>query len=107
MTFLSILANRAIALPLSPAFPTPELRYIVNNAKASVFLATDKMHDKAEDVLKEDIDKAPIYSQAHKILGGSKDVETLEFKEPGHDAGGMMLYTSGTTSRPVSPGFQS
>lgn len=67
-----------------------------------VLLASEKMQSKAEDVLKEDIDKQPIYSQVDKILSGSKDVETLNFQIPESDDGGMMLYTSGTTNRPVS-----
>ena len=102
VTFLSILANRAIALPLSPQFPTSELRYIVNDAKAAVVLASEKMQEKAADVLEEDIDTRPVYSNVEKILAGSESVESVEFSEVTEDKGGMMLYTSGTTSRPVS-----
>lgn len=104
MTFLSILASNAIALPLAASFPSPELRYILNNAEAAVFLTSEKHYEKAQDVLKEDVEIKPAYVKVDKILAGSKSVESVTLEDDGGESkdGGMMLYTSGTTSRPVS-----
>jgi len=101
VTFLAILANQAIALPLSPAFPNPELEYILNDSGAKLVVASEKHESKAQEVLKGDIEKAPIYTQIHKILD-AKSSDDIEFEDMSEDVGGMMLYTSGTTARPVS-----
>lgn len=101
MTFLSVLANNAIALPLAASFPTPELRYILNNAQASVFLTSDKHHDKAQEVIAEELESKPVFVKTDKILEGNKSVETVSIDDADINKGGMMLYTSGTTSRPV------
>lgn len=103
MTFLAILANQAIALPLSPAFPNPELKYILNDSGAKLVLASEKLETKAQDVLKGDIENAPIYTQIHKILD-AKNPDKVELEDMPDDVGGMMLYTSGTTNRPVRCG---
>lgn len=100
MTHLSIRACHAIAMPLSPAFPSLELRYIVNNSKALILLASEKMSGKAEEVLSEGIETNTMYSKIDKILVGNKHVESVELQDIAQDHGGMMLYTSGTTSRP-------
>lgn len=105
MTFLSVLANNAIALPMAASFPASELRYILNNSRASVFLTSDKHLDKAEDVIKEEIETQPTFVKVSKILAGNKSVESISLEEPASDKGGMMLYTSGTTSRPVRSVF--
>lgn len=102
VTFLSILANNAIALPLAATFPTPELRYILNHSQASVFLTSEKHHDKAQEVIADEIPSKPIFVKTDKILQGSKSVETVSIQDAETNQGGMMLYTSGTTSRPVS-----
>jgi len=100
VTFLAILANQAIALPLSPAFPNPELEYILNDSEAKLVLASAKLESKAQDVLKGDITHTPVYSQIHRIVEG-KGSEDIRFEDMADDVGGMMLYTSGTTNRPV------
>lgn len=101
VTFLSILANNAIALPLAATFPTPELRYILNHSQASVFLTSEKHHDKAQEVISAEIESMPVFVKTDKILQGSKSVETVSIEDADTSHGGMMLYTSGTTSRPV------
>ncbi|KAF2735540.1 acetyl-CoA synthetase-like protein [Polyplosphaeria fusca] len=99
VTLLGILAAHAIAVPLSPAFPAHELRYILDQSGSLMLLSSEKFQDKADEVLSEGMETAPInYKQEKIMLGKADDYVTLE--EPTSDMGGMMLYTSGTTSRP-------
>lgn len=97
---LSILASNAIALPLSPAFPTGELKYIMDNSQAKVLLSTEKFANKAQEVMKAGLDVEPRLDIMEKIKAGGS-VSGVAFEGLGAQAGGMMLYTSGTTSRPV------
>ena len=102
MTFLSILAHNAIALPLSQAFPSSELKYIIENSEAALFLSTTKFKEKAEDVLKERIAHTPQLEILDKIDTGATSAENVKLEQNApSDDGGFMLYTSGTTSRPV------
>ncbi|PSN69905.1 acetyl-CoA synthetase-like protein [Corynespora cassiicola Philippines] len=99
VTLLSILAAHAIAVPLSPTHPAHELRYILDQSGSLMLLSSEKFQDKADEVLKEGMETAPInYKQEKIMMGKTDDYVTLE--EPESDQGGMMLYTSGTTSRP-------
>ncbi|KAF2476653.1 acetyl-CoA synthetase-like protein [Lindgomyces ingoldianus] len=99
VTLLSILAAHAIAVPLSPTFPAHELRYILDQSESLMLLSSEKFQDKADEVLKEGMETAPInYKQDKIMMGKTDDYVTLE--GPASDQGGMMLYTSGTTSRP-------
>lgn len=103
VTLLSILASNAIALPLSPAFPVGELKYIMDNSGAKVLIATEKYGDKARDILKAGLERQPVLDVREKIKTGASAAEAVEFKdlEESRLRGGMMLYTSGTTNRPV------
>ncbi|PYI20123.1 AMP-binding enzyme [Aspergillus violaceofuscus CBS 115571] len=105
VTLLSILASDAIALPLSPAFPVGELKYIMDNSQAKVLLATEKYANKAHEVLKAGLDRAPLLDVRKKIEVGATSLGsssvTLDDQPTGQQPrGGMMLYTSGTTNRP-------
>lgn len=98
----SILASNAIALPLSPAFPTGELQYILNNSQAKALLATEKYAEKATQVLQAGLERSPVFDVREKIRVGAtsnQPVKLDDLKQP--SSGGMMLYTSGTTNRPV------
>jgi len=100
---LSALAAQAIAVPLSLSFPAPELRYILENSQALMLLSSAKFQDKADDILKEGIENKPIWAAIEKALAGTKSEEPIKLEEVRNpDSGGMMLYTSGTTSKPVS-----
>jgi acyl-CoA synthetase (AMP-forming)/AMP-acid ligase II len=104
VTLLAILAAKSIAVPLSPAFPAPELQYILNHSEALMLLSSSKFASKAEEVLKTELDAPPSYLQLTKFHGddgGTDEKVTLEKSGPG--SAGMMLYTSGTTNRPVRP----
>ena len=100
MTLLAILAARSIAVPLSPAFPPPELQYILDHSEASLLLSSAKFAAKAREVMATELASKPSLLELTKFQGGGvfRDVELAA-----GDSGlaGMMLYTSGTTSRPV------
>lgn len=95
------MAARAIALPLSPAFPAPELQYILNQSQASLLVSSAKFEAKAKEVLSDGLDNAPISVQLPKHMGGGKP-ESVQLEGDDAGAAGVMLYTSGTTNRPVS-----
>ncbi|KAL9107919.1 MAG: hypothetical protein Q9227_007241 [Pyrenula ochraceoflavens] len=100
VTFLSILAHEAIALPLSQGFPASELRYIIENSEAAIFLSTNKFRSKADEVVKEEIKHKPILATVEKIEAGAKPDQEVKLDLDHTGKGGFMLYTSGTTSRP-------
>ena len=104
MTLLSILGSNGIALPLSSSFPASELRYILDNSEALILLSSGRFRNKADEVLKEGLEKKPISSTIEKRLEGSQSSEHVQLEAYMKDQSGMMLYTSGTTSRPVSGG---
>lgn len=106
VTLLSILGTHSIALPLSPAFPPHELQYIMDQSGASMLLSSSKFESKALDVYKEGLQGTPKHVKLEKKLGGGKH-EEVKLEGPTEGPGGMMLYTSGTTNRPVSRSFLS
>ncbi|KAK3393652.1 hypothetical protein B0H63DRAFT_406912 [Podospora didyma] len=99
VTLLAILAAKSIAVPLSPAFPAPELQYILNHSEALMLLSSAKFANKAQEVLRTELDEQPAYLQLAKFQGGSKH-ENVTLEKSGPGSAGMMLYTSGTTNRP-------
>lgn len=101
MTLLAVLAARAIALPLSPGFPASELRYILNQSEANLLVSSAKFASKADEVLAAGLDSTPAYLRLEKHLGGSAHERVVLGEEDAGQAA-MMLYTSGTTNRPVS-----
>lgn len=102
MTLLSILACDGIALPLSPSFPTGELRYILDNSQTGLLLATEKYSNKAQELVQVDLENIPVLRILDKIETGADPAAQLHFQDAADLRGGMMLYTSGTTNRPVS-----
>jgi malonyl-CoA/methylmalonyl-CoA synthetase len=102
VTLLAILATNAIAVPLSPVFPSGELRYILDQSGALMLATSPKFATKADDVLTGELEKRPILSRWEKIVEGTKTKAEVVLEDMKEDKGGMMLYTSGTTNRPVS-----
>ncbi|KAL2004139.1 hypothetical protein VTN02DRAFT_6236 [Thermoascus thermophilus] len=102
VTLLSILASNAVALPLSPAFPVGELRYILENSGAKVLVATQTYGDKARDIVTAGLPRPPLLDVRDKIKTGAGAAEAIQWEQlaEGRSRGGMMLYTSGTTNRP-------
>lgn len=105
VTLLSILANDAIALPLAPSFPISELKYVMDNSQAKLLVASEKYAEKADELLKAGLDREPAFDVVKEIPpGGNVEVTGGDLRYEGSAAdlsGGMMLYTSGTTNRPV------
>jgi len=103
VTLLSIFACDNIAVPLSSGFPASELRYVLENSEAVNLVSSEKFKDKAEEVLKEGLEHMPnkpnltIVEKRRQGLGRD-DVQLVPLPM---NKGGMMLYTSGTTNRPV------
>ena len=67
MTLLSILAAHAIAVPLSPTFPSHELRYIIDQSESLMLLSSEKFQDKADDVLKRACRRAPSIGSVRRL----------------------------------------
>ncbi|KIH88259.1 hypothetical protein SPBR_06858 [Sporothrix brasiliensis 5110] len=101
VTLLAILAARAVAVPLSPSFPIPELQYIVDHSEALLVVSSAKFDAKAKELLASELLSKPTHVALAKHLGGGayEKVELDEHVDAG-DAG-LMLYTSGTTNRPA------
>lgn len=102
MTLLSVLGSNSIAVPLSSGFPATELRYILDNSEAFMLLTSPKFRLKADEIVQGDLKNVSILSQVEKLLGGNTSPKQTRFEDKSDDQAGMMLYTSGTTSRPVS-----
>ena len=100
VTLLSIFACDSIAVPLASSFPTSELRYIVSNSQPLTLLASNMFKGQAEGIIEDSLDQKPTLNIIEKILDGGEhdDVQLVQLPVT---KGGLMLYTSGTTSRPV------
>lgn len=98
--FLAIMASNAIAVPLSPPFPAPELQYILDQSGASALIASPKFASKAQEVLATDLKQKPVYFELPKHTDGAAK-EVVSLADEDSTGAGMMLYTSGTTNRPV------
>ncbi|KIL88220.1 hypothetical protein FAVG1_08298 [Fusarium avenaceum] len=101
VTLLSILAANAIAVPLAPSFPAPELRYILENSEAILLISSAKNAAKAEEVISKDLTNPPLFHQLGRSNNASSEEKDIVlgdlFEAP---LAGMMLFTSGTTARP-------
>ncbi|KAL9599142.1 MAG: hypothetical protein Q9219_004008 [cf. Caloplaca sp. 3 TL-2023] len=100
VTLLSILGSNSVAVPLSPSFPASELRYILDDSKARMLLSSVKFHNKADEVLKENLKEKPTLGTIDKRLENVESTGSVPLEDVTQNHSGMMLYTSGTTSRP-------
>lgn len=100
---MAILAARSIAVPLSPAFPIPELEYVLNHSEASLLVSSPKFASKAQQVLAADLTSKPSHVElpkhAESAAATGENVPLEDDANPGQ--AGLMLYTSGTTNKPV------
>ena len=108
MTFLALLAINAIAVPLSPAFPISELQYISDHSGVSLLVASPRFFAKAQELVEAGLQSKPTLVRLEKHFGNQaadgapRPRCALKADDPNdHLDAGMMLYTSGTTSRPV------
>ncbi|KAM0400016.1 hypothetical protein ACHAQC_003301 [Fusarium culmorum] len=99
VTLLAAMAARSIAVPLSPAFPAPELQYILNQSEASLLVSSPKFASKAKEVLATELNTKPAHLELQKHQGGGNH-EKVELGDADPGEAGMMLYTSGTTNKP-------
>ncbi|KAI6754708.1 hypothetical protein HG530_012460 [Fusarium avenaceum] len=101
VTLLSILAANAIAVPLAPSFPAPELRYILENSEAILLISSAKNAAKAEEVISKDLANPPLFHQLGRSNNASSEEKDIVLGDLFEDPlAGMMLFTSGTTARP-------
>ncbi|EFQ35743.1 AMP-binding enzyme [Colletotrichum graminicola] len=101
VTFLSILASSAVAVPLAPSHPLSELRYILNDSAATVVISSAAHAKQAQQVVAEGLDNVPVLHQISEFDAQNEDDIDVEWTDaPGGATSGMMLYTSGTTARP-------
>lgn len=66
-----------------------------------MLLSSAKFQSKAEEAVGESLNKPPIPSTITKRLGGTTSSENIQLESVQDTAAGIMLYTSGTTNRPV------
>ncbi|KAL1893111.1 hypothetical protein Cpir12675_004257 [Ceratocystis pirilliformis] len=99
VTLLAILASKAIAVPMSPAFPAAELQYILNQSEAILLVSSDKFAAKALETLQAKLSSKPAHLKLDKLTGGAAH-ESVSFDNSEISNAAMMLYTSGTTNRP-------
>lgn len=66
-----------------------------------MLLSSTKFQSKAEEIVKEGLEKPLKLQIVEKRLASSDAAEQVHLDDLKGDEGGMMLYTSGTTSRPV------
>lgn len=90
-------------MPLSPAFPAPELQYILGHSEALLLLSSARFAPKAKETLALPLAAPPKHVELAKLAGGPRaagaEEDDVAFEDEVGEAG-MMLYTSGTTNRP-------
>lgn len=72
-----------------------------------MLLSSSKFANKAQEVLTQELDHNVIAVSVEKIAEGRTAHQKVQLEHVGEDItkGGMMLYTSGTTSRPVRTSY--
>lgn len=96
-----MLASNAVAVPLSAAFPASEVKYILDNSGSSMIVSSEKFRSKADDVLAAGLEQEPTVLYLPKRMQGTTGANIELQQSDQTSQSGMMLYTSGTTSRPV------
>jgi malonyl-CoA/methylmalonyl-CoA synthetase len=100
VTLLAALASKAIAVPLSPAFPAPELQYILQHSGPLLLVSSAKFSSKVNEVFATGLESPPKHFELPKQQSNEAH-EQIPLDDPDVGGAGMMLYTSGTTNRPV------
>lgn len=67
-----------------------------------MLLSSAKFGEKAKQVIEEGLAAAPKHVKLEKRLDGAEVKGEVKLEDCKEGKGGMMLYTSGTTNRPVS-----
>ena len=74
----------------------------MDHSQASMLLASSKFYKKAQDVALLGLSSQPRIIELEKLQGGGIGCAEVTLDRPADGQGGIMLYTSGTTSKPVS-----
>ena len=82
-----------IAVPLCALHPLPSMKYVVDDTKASM-LITDDLYAEVVQPLGDECE-IPLRSLSELIDGRQSDLPLIEYQRRA-----MILYTSGTTSKP-------
>lgn len=101
VTLLSIFGSNAIAVPLAYSFPTSELGYIVENSQASILLSYAKDEKRTEGLVREGLKRLIIGTGFDRKQTEGDFSLPVKLETIHQVSSGLMLYTSGTTSRPV------
>ena len=88
-------------MPLAPAFPVNELKYVTNHCEARILLASSRNWDKAGQLVSGVEENELVRLRVEELVDNEQDLSG-EHIEKAQAIDGMMLYTSGTTSQPVS-----
>lgn len=105
---LAIFSTRSIAMPLGLGFPVEEHRYMLEHSGAKLVLSTPRFENNVQNALREPLASRPKHVKLEKqesFFDRVNDVQSLikpQLEDIQEFKGGMMLYTSGTTNRPVS-----
>ncbi|KAH0566036.1 hypothetical protein GP486_000557 [Trichoglossum hirsutum] len=105
VTLLSILANQSIAVPLAATLPVVELRYLLSKCQASMLLlkpqddSRDVLMALKEELVTREIGGVPVEG-FHEKSEANFTLKDLQWEDMAEAEGGIMLFTSGTTSRP-------
>jgi malonyl-CoA/methylmalonyl-CoA synthetase len=82
-----------VAVPLCTLYPEPELRYVIENSKASILLAHEDLARRVSSIAEDLGIRFAVGSEAFKH-------DTSELPRVAITRRAMMLYTSGTTGKP-------
>lgn len=90
--FLAALGLGLVALPLNPAYPPPELRWYLEDARAALAVVLEP----------EALDGVRVVDarRLREELDAAEAVDLDALPEPEEEALAVLLYTSGTTGRP-------
>ncbi|KAI9891742.1 MAG: hypothetical protein M1814_002492 [Vezdaea aestivalis] len=103
VNLLSAFAKRSIAVPLSPSFPPTELGYVLSNSGADTCYVAEEFKDLAQQAIQTVSTDCLIKDLALHLLDPRAPQDQRSRsptpKQVGPE-GGLIIYTSGTTSRP-------
>lgn len=74
----------------------------MDHSQASMLLASSKFYKKAQDVALQGLSLQPRVIEVEKLQAGEIGRAEVSLEGATDGQGGIMLYTSGTTSKPVS-----
>ncbi|MBI2651497.1 long-chain-fatty-acid--CoA ligase [Candidatus Woesearchaeota archaeon] len=103
-SFVGILKNGSIVVPLNTSFKEEEIKYMLNDSGAKAIITDKERLEELKKALPELKDlKHIIAVNSHEFINFNDFLKNASEKEPnvdiGNDDGAIMFYTSGTTGR--------